>query len=243
MAVVYTLFFNIAFIGGMLLGKKLIMKEGVVMTESEKSFYNAYCLKSDDELVALAKTDMQAFEFLVTKYKCIVLSKARGYFLVGADKEDIIQEGMIGLVKAIRDYKADREASFKGFAEICINRQIITAIKSATRQKHIPLNTYISLSRPVYDDDDKSRRILDVLECDSSENPENRVILEESYRGMDKKITQNLSRFEKKVLEHYLLGNTYMQISEITGKPVKSIDNALQRIKKKLEKYYNDILL
>ena len=215
------------------------------MAENDAPYNEKYAVLSDDELVELAKTDEYAFEYLVTKYKCIVLSKARGYFLVGADKEDIIQEGMIGLVKAIRDYRPDREASFKGFAEICINRQIITAIKSATRQKHIPLNTYVSLSRPVYesDENDENRTMLDVLECDSSLNPEERVIIEESYRGMDEKIMKALSRFEKSVLEHYLGGNSYAEISHKTGKPVKSIDNALQRIKKKLEKYYKDILL
>lgn len=215
------------------------------MAENDAPYNEKYAVLSDDELVELAKTDEYAFEYLVTKYKCIVLSKARGYFLVGADKEDIIQEGMIGLVKAIRDYRPDREASFKGFAEICINRQIITAIKSATRQKHIPLNTYVSLSRPVYesDENDENRTMLDVLECDSSLNPEERVIIEESYRGMDEKIMKALSRFEKSVLEHYLGGNSYAEISHKTGKPVKSIDNALQRIKKKLEKYYEDILL
>lgn len=215
------------------------------MTELNAPYNAKYADKSDDELVVLAETDEYAFEFLVTKYKCIVLSKARGYFLVGADREDIIQEGMIGLVKAIRDYRPEREASFKGFAEICINRQIITAIKSATRQKHIPLNTYVSLSRPVYEneDNDETRTMLDIIQCDSSQNPEERVLIEESYRGMDEKIMKALSAFEKNVLEHYLSGNSYAEISEKTGKPVKSIDNALQRIKKKLEKYYADVLL
>ncbi len=215
------------------------------MTELEAPYNAKYAAKSDDELVTLAKTDEYAFEFLVTKYKCIVLSKARGYFLVGADREDIIQEGMIGLVKAIRDYRPEREASFKGFAEICINRQIITAIKSATRQKHIPLNTYVSLSRPVYehDENEENRTMLDIIQCDSSMNPEERVLIEESYRGMDEKIMKALSRFEQNVLEHYLEGDSYAEISKKISKPVKSIDNALQRIKKKLEKYYEDVLL
>ena len=215
------------------------------MAEADGMYNAKYADKTDDELVSMAKNDEYAFEYIVSKYKCIVLSKARGYFLVGADKEDIIQEGMIGLVKAIRDYKPEREASFKGFAEICINRQIITAIKSATRQKHITLNTYISLSRPVYESDDgeEKRTMLEVLEADSALNPEERFIIEESYRGMDEKIMKALSRFEKKVLEHYLGGNSYAEISRLTGKPVKSIDNALQRIKKKLERYYSDILM
>ncbi len=214
------------------------------MSELNAPYNEKYAGLSDDELVVMAAGDEYAFEYLVTKYKCIVLSKARGYFLVGADKEDIIQEGMIGLIKAIRDYKAEREASFKSFAEICINRQIITAIKSATRQKHIPLNNYISLSRPVYENDEsnENRTVLDILQADSNLNPEERIIREESYRGMDEKIMKSLSHFEKEVLRHYFSGNTYAEISEKIGKPVKSIDNALQRIKKKLEKYYDDIL-
>ena len=215
------------------------------MAEWNGAFETKYENKSDDELIELAKSDEYAFEYIVTKYKCIVLSKARGYFLVGADKEDIIQEGMIGLIKAIRDYKPEREASFKGFAEMCIGRQIITAIKSATRQKHIPLNNYISLSRPVYDwtETDEKRTVIDVLEGDASLNPEEKVIIDESYRGMDEKIVKSLSRFEKEVLKYYLDGNSYAEISRLTSKPVKSIDNALQRIKKKLEKYYRDILM
>lgn len=215
------------------------------MTELEAPYNSKYLSRTDDQLVELAKSDEYAFEFLITKYKCIVLSKARGYFLAGADREDIIQEGMIGLVKAIRDYRPEREASFKGFAEICINRQIITAIKSATRQKHIPLNTYVSLSRPVYENDEneESRTMLDIIECDISQNPEERILIEESYRGMDEKIMKTLSRFEKSVLKHYLGGDSYAEISDKIGKPVKSIDNALQRIKKKLEKYYEDVLL
>ncbi len=214
------------------------------MTELDAPYNEKYADKSDDELVTLAINDEYAFEFLVTKYKCIVLSKARGYFLVGADREDIIQEGMIGLVKAIRDYRPDREASFKGFAEICINRQIITAIKSATRQKHIPLNTYVSLSRPVYENEEseETRTLLDIIQCDSSQNPEERVLIDESYRGMDEKIMKSLSSFEKSVLKHYLGGNSYAEISEKIGKPVKSIDNALQRIKKKLERFYEDVI-
>lgn len=214
------------------------------MSEYNDTYNEKYASFPDNELVIMARGDECAFEHLVAKYKCIVLSKARGYFLVGADKEDIIQEGMIGLVKAIRDYKPDREASFKGFAEICINRQIITAIKTATRQKHIPLNTYISLSRPVYENDDseENRTMLDILQSDASLNPEEKIIREESYRGMDEKIMKNLSHFEKNVLKYYLSGNTYAEISEKIGKPVKSIDNALQRIKKKLERYYDDII-
>lgn len=193
----------------------------------------------DEQLVRLAKEgDENAFEDLIIRYKGNVLSKARTYFLIGADREDIIQEGMIGLVKAIRDYKEEKAASFRVFADICITRQIITAVKTATRQKHKPLNTYISLSRPVYDEDNENRTLVDMLESDISFNPEEKMIVSESYHGISNDVMGVLSSFEKKVLDEYLCGKSYQQISEEIKKTPKSIDNALQRIKRKLEKYY-----
>ncbi|MCI9627289.1 MAG: RNA polymerase sporulation sigma factor SigH [Clostridia bacterium] len=193
----------------------------------------------DEQLVRLAKEgDESAFEDLIIRYKGNVLSKARTYFLIGADREDIIQEGMIGLVKAIRDYKEEKAASFRVFADICITRQIITAVKTATRQKHKPLNTYISLSRPMYDDDNENRTLVDMLESDISFNPEENMIVSESYHGISSDVMGVLSNFEKKVLDEYLCGKSYQQISEEIKKTPKSIDNALQRIKRKLEKYY-----
>ncbi len=195
----------------------------------------------DEQLVRLAKEgDEGAFEDLIIRYKGNVLSKARTYFLIGADREDIIQEGMIGLVKAIRDYREDKAASFRFFADICITRQIITAVKTATRQKHKPLNTYISLSRPVYDDDNENRTLVDMLESDTSFNPEEKMMVSESYNGISDDVMGLLSSFERKVLGEYLCGKSYQQISEDIKKPPKSIDNALQRIKRKLEKHYEE---
>jgi len=201
---------------------------------------NDLMLLSDEKLVLEAREDNEhAFEILITRYKGCVLAKARTYFLIGADKEDIIQEGMIGLIKAIRDYRTDRQSGFKSFAELCITRQIITAIKTATRQKHIPLNSYISLYKSEGEgDNNSSRMLIEVIEGDSSGNPEEQILIRESYRGVDEKIYRLLSKFERTVLEYYLKGKSYIEISKVLGKSVKSIDNALQRIKRKLEKSY-----
>lgn len=191
----------------------------------------------DEEVVALANNgDDKAQEFLIKKYKNYVRAKARSYFLIGADKEDIIQEGMIGLFKAIRDYCADREASFRSFAELCITRQIITAIKTATRQKHIPLNSYVSLNKPVYDDDSE-RTLMDVITSDGKHNPEQLVISREEVASIESKIGEVLSDLEWQVLTSYLEGKSYQEIALYLNKHVKSIDNALQRVKRKLEKF------
>ena len=198
-------------------------------------------LLSDEELVLIARSgDNDAFEVLISRYKASIISRARTYFLRGADKEDIIQEGMIVHVKAIRDYKSERMTGFKSFAELCITRQIITAIKAASRQKHIPLNSYISLynSDSVGDDE---RMLIESIESDSSFNPEECMIISESYKRIDEKLLKLLSKFERTVLEHYVDGKSYMEISKIINRPVKSIDNALQRIKRKLEKCYDSI--
>lgn len=190
---------------------------------------------SDEILVRAAKNgDSKAFEVLASRFRVGINARARTYFLRGADKEDIIQEGMIGLVKAIRDYKPDKRTGFKAFAELCITRQIITAIKTATRQKHLPLNSYVSLYNKENGDDD-GRMLIDTLECDYSSNPEEYMIIAESYKGIDEKILKILSKFEKKVLEHYMEGLSYGEIAEKLNCPIKSIDNALQRIKHKLE--------
>ncbi len=196
---------------------------------------------SDEELVLIARSgDNDAFEELISRYKASIISRARTYFLRGADKEDIIQEGMIGLVKAIRDYKSEKMTGFKSFAELCITRQIITAIKAASRQKHIPLNSYISLYNSDSASDDE-RMLIESIESDSSFNPEECIIISESYKRIDEKLLKLLSKFERTVLEHYVDGKSYMEISKIINRPVKSIDNALQRIKRKLEKCYDSI--
>lgn len=190
---------------------------------------------TDEELVkGIRMGDHGALEFLIHKYKNFVRAKARSYFLIGADHEDIVQEGMIGLYKAIRDFRGDKLASFKAFAELCITRQIITAIKTATRQKHIPLNSYVSLDKPSHDDSE--RTLYDTLTGTRS-NPEDIYINQEEHSDIEDKIAQILSDLERKVLMLYLDGRSYQEIAVDLNRHVKSIDNALQRVKRKLEKY------
>lgn len=192
----------------------------------------------DDEAVIemVHQGESEALDFLIKKYRNFVRAKARSYFLIGADKEDIIQEGMIGLYKAIRDYKEDKLTSFKAFAELCITRQIITAIKTATRQKHIPLNSYVSLDKPIYDEE-SDRTLLDVITGAKITNPEELIINREEFDSMEDKMAELLSDLERKVLSLYLDGQSYQEISEELNRHVKSIDNALQRVKRKLERY------
>ncbi|MGH4138723.1 RNA polymerase sporulation sigma factor SigH [Clostridium sp.] len=190
----------------------------------------------DEEVVIEAqKKNIRAQEYLINKYKNFVKAKAKSYFLIGADKEDIYQEGMIGLYKAIRDFKADRLSSFRAFAEICVTRQIITAIKTATRQKHIPLNTYISLNKPIYDEE-SDRTLLDVLSGAKITDPEELVISREEVISIQNEIGEVLSELEMEVLMSYLDGKSYQEIACDLDRHAKSIDNALQRVKRKLEK-------
>ncbi|WP_407635730.1 RNA polymerase sporulation sigma factor SigH [Halanaerobium saccharolyticum] len=197
--------------------------------------FEEYQQMSDDELVELVhQGDMEAQETLIKRYKNFVLAKSRSYFLVGADREDIVQEGMIGLYKAVRDYKIERLASFRAFAELCITRQIITAIKAATRQKHQPLNTYISLNKPIYDEE-SDRTLLDILKGGKLSNPEALFISNETYDLIESEISSMLSDLEFDVLQEYLDGKSYQKIAESLDKHVKSVDNALQRVKRKLE--------
>ncbi len=196
--------------------------------------------KTDEEIVALCQDgDSVATEYLLSKYKNFVRSKARSYFLIGADHEDIVQEGMIGLYKAIRDYRLDKLSSFRAFAELCITRQIITAIKTATRQKHIPLNSYVSLNKPLYDEE-SDRTLLDVIIEGRATNPEDLIISQEDLKNIHHKIGEVLSPLEQEVLNAYLDGKSYQEIAENLGRHVKSIDNALQRVKRKLEKYLEE---
>ncbi|MNW59272.1 RNA polymerase sigma-H factor [compost metagenome] len=175
-------------------------------------------------------------EHLINKYRNFVRAKARSYFLIGADREDIVQEGMIGLYKAIRDFKGDKLSSFKAFAELCITRQIITAIKTATRQKHIPLNSYVSLDKPIYDED-SDRTLMDVICGTQVLDPEELIINQEEFIGLEDRMAEILSDLERKVLMLYLDGRSYQEIAEDLKRHVKSIDNALQRVKRKLERY------
>ncbi|MBL5766547.1 RNA polymerase sporulation sigma factor SigH [Heyndrickxia sporothermodurans] len=196
-----------------------------------------YVMMEDEQLIELVhKGDSDALDYLIQKYRNFVRAKARSYFLIGADKEDIVQEGMIGLYKAIRDYKEDKLTSFKAFAELCITRQIITAIKTATRQKHIPLNSYVSLDKPIYDEE-SDRTLMDVISGAKIMNPEELIINREKYGNIEEKISELLSDLERKVLALYLDGQSYQEISEELNRHVKSIDNALQRVKRKLERY------
>ena len=180
--------------------------------------------------------DIIALEHIINKYKNFVKAKAKSYFLVGADKEDIIQEGMIGLYKAIRDFDGSKTNSFKCFAEICITRQIITAIKTATRQKHIPLNSYVSLNKPIYDEE-SDRTLMDIIAASIITDPEELIISKEELKNIESKMNEILSKLELQVLELYLNGISYQYIADIIGRDVKSIDNALQRVKRKMEKY------
>lgn len=198
---------------------------------------NDYDLKTDEEIVeAVREGYSEALEYLINKYKNFVRAKARSYFLIGADREDIVQEGMIGLYKSIRDFRGDKLASFKAFAELCITRQIITAIKTATRQKHIPLNSYVSLDKPIYDEE-SDRTLLDVLSGSKVTDPEELMINKEEFIGLEDKMGEILSDLERKVLMLYLDGRSYQEIAVDLDRHVKSIDNALQRVKRKLERY------
>ena len=192
--------------------------------------------QTDEKLIALLRAgDVRAEDALYARYKQMVRSKARTYFLVGADREDIIQEGMIGLYKAVCDFSPDRQASFRSFAAICITRQIISAIKSATRKKHIPLNSYVSLNRSVYDDGGE-RTLIDVLASGAYiSDPEEMLIGRENFDTVARGIEDSLTPLEKNALDLYLQGYSYQQIAEALGKSTKCVDNAIQRVKKKLE--------
>lgn len=194
----------------------------------------------DEEIVEYAREgSILALEYLINKYRNFVRAKARSYFLIGADREDIIQEGMIGLYKAIRDFRSDKLSSFRAFAELCITRQIITAIKTATRQKHIPLNSYVSLNKPIYDDD-SDRTLLDIISGSKVTDPEELIINREEFGDIEEKMGEILSDLEWKVLMSYLDGKSYQEIAGDLKRHVKSIDNALQRVKRKLERYLDD---
>jgi len=195
---------------------------------------------AEEDIVESAKQgSTYALEYLINKYKAFVRAKAKSYFLIGADREDIIQEGMIGLYKAIRDFRSDKLSSFRAFAELCITRQIITAIKTATRQKHIPLNSYVSLNKPIYDEE-SDRTLLDVLSGNKVTDPEELMINQEEFRDIELCMGELLSDLEWKVLMSYLEGKSYQEIAGDLDRHVKSIDNALQRVKRKVERYLED---
>ncbi len=206
----------------------------------QRDVFHEYEAMIDEDIVEYAREGSDvALEYLINKYKNFVRAKARSYFLIGADREDIIQEGMIGLYKAIRDFRSDKLSSFRAFAELCITRQIITAIKTATRQKHIPLNSYVSLNKPIYDED-SDRTLLDVISGSKITDPEELIINREEFGDIEEKMGEILSDLEWKVLMSYLDGKSYQEIAADLRRHVKSIDNALQRVKRKLERYLED---
>lgn len=206
-------------------------------TEIRKK-YNNYL---DEELVLLAKEgNYEVQEYIINKYENFVKSKAKSYFLIGADREDIYQEGMIGLFKAIRDFKADKLSSFKAFAELCITRQIITAIKTASRQKHKPLNTYISINKPLYDEESE-KTLEDTLILNKTYDPEEIVVSKEKLKILQDEMNESLSSLELEVLTYYLSGKSYHEIAIKLQRQAKSIDNALQRVKRKLEKCLDNL--
>ena len=191
---------------------------------------------ADEQVVELsAEGDKTATEYLLSKYKNLVRSRAKLYFMAGADRDDLVQEGMIGLFKAMRDFDGTKQASFCGFAEMCIKRQIITAVKTAARQKHMPLNSYVSLSTPVFEDESE-RTLVDMLAEREAVDPEEVFLRREKTEAMEAEIVQKLSSMEKTVLSLYMNGMNYQEIAVELSRPPKSIDNALQRIKRKLNK-------
>ena len=207
-------------------------------TDIECGCSDVFADMTDEEIVldVQQNNNVMAQEYLLHKYRNFVRAKARYYFLIGGEREDIIQEGMIGLCKAIRDYKTDKQSSFRAFAELCVTRQIITAVKTATRQKHIPLNSYVSLNKPIYEED-SDRTLMDVISGAKVANPEDLVISREEFDDIESKMNNILSDLEWKVLMSYLDGKSYNEIAEELDRHIKSIDNALQRVKRKLEKY------
>ena len=189
---------------------------------------------SDEEIVKKAKEgNPEALDYIMNKYKDIVNMKVSKYYMVGAEREDIVQEGLIGLYKSIKSFEPKSEtSSFKTFANICVERQLITAIKTSNRQKHMPLNSYLSLNMSAYENDE-SDTVIDVLDSNITEDPLDTITKKEYYGEVENAIDKSLSDFEKKVLKRFAQGDSYVQIADKLNTPVKSIDNAIQRIRKK----------
>ncbi len=196
-----------------------------------------YAHKNDEELIEIIRNgNKYALEHLIDRYKGLVNMKVSKYYIIGAEREDIVQEGLIGLFKAIKSYQPDKQSSFKNFANMCIERQLITAIKSSNRQKHMPLNSYLSLNINAYDtseDNQNDADLLEVFNANLVEDPLDTITQKEYYKIIENTIDKTLSDFEKQVLNFYMQGASYVQIAEKLNTPVKSIDNAIQRIRKK----------
>lgn len=190
---------------------------------------------TDEQIVLeVQKGDKQAIAYLMNKYKELVNIKVSKYFMVGAERDDIVQEGLIGLFKAIKMFKKNKNNSFKSFANMCIERQLITAIKSSTRQKHMPLNSYLSLNASAYDNEEENGiELINTLDNKMVEDPLETVMKKEYYEQIESSIEKSLSTFEKQVLDGYVKGYSYVTIAKKLDSPVKSVDNAIQRIRKK----------
>lgn len=215
-----------------------MLKDDVVFFSTDE-----YKDLSDEEIIdKVRQGNEKALSYLLEKYKELVKMKVGKYYIIGAEKEDIIQEGMIGLFKAIKTYKSDKNNTFKTFANLCIERQLITAIKSSNRQKHIPLNSYLSLNISAYDNDDEdSTELIANFNNKVVEDPLEMIMKKENYEELEKKIDKSLSDFEKQVLNRFLKGESYVAIAKRLDSPVKSVDNAIQRIRKKaIKNIYND---
>ena len=208
------------------------MEEARIFFETEINFNNM----TDSDLISLVKSgNKHALNFLLNKYKDLVNIKVGKYFILGAEREDSVQEGMIGLYKAIRDFDEEKQNSFKTFANLCIERQLITAIKTSNRQKHMPLNSYLSLNNSAYEEDE-GMPLMETLNSKFIEDPLDTITKKEYYKTIEDAIDKSLSDFEKQVLKRYIQGESYVSIAEKLNTPVKSIDNAIQRIRKKASK-------
>lgn len=203
-------------------------------------FENKYANIADEEVIALIKKgDKLALDYLLNKYKEVIKMKTNRFFIIGAEKEDMIQEGFWGLYKAIQSFDAEKQNSFRTFANLCIERQLITVIKTSNRQKNIPLNSSFSLNTAAYDENDDVS-VLDVLDTNTVEDPLETIIKKEYYQSVENKIDKNLSKFEKDVLNKYIQGQSYSDIAVSLAAPIKSVDNAIQRIRKKAMKCLNE---
>ena len=193
-----------------------------------------YANLTDEQIISQIKDgDEQALTFLLDKYKDLVNTKVGKYFIIGAEREDIVQEGMIGLYKAIKGFDNCKQNTFKTFANLCIERQLITAIKSSNRQKHMPLNSYLSLNTSAYDDEGDGTELLETFEVNTIEDPLETIMKQESFDEIQNAVNKSLSKFEGQVLERYMQGESYEIIAKRLDTPVKSVDNAIQRIRKK----------
>ncbi len=206
--------------------------------------YERYTACTDEEIIALIRNhDKLAMDYLLERYKYLVRQKAKALFIIGGDRDDLIQEGMIGLYKAIRDYKSEQNSSFASFAQLCISRQIYSAIKTSNRKKNIPLNTYISFYTPITEEETNSGQELSIMDLMSSEhsNPEELLIDRERKNMIEYEVVRRLSSLEQDVFRLYITGMNYNEIAAVLGKQPKSIDNALQRVKSKLNAIIQEV--